>query len=113
MELEPLVIHLRDSDWDRVACERLEQLIAPAFEHPNVVIDMSAVTRMDATCLDTFAAMHKARAARSGLQPARLVIASPHIRRLFEAMNYSHPWPIFGTRDEALQGAEDFPAAPK
>jgi anti-anti-sigma regulatory factor len=111
MELEPLVIHLRDSDWDLDACERLEQLIAPAFEHPNVVVDMSAVTRMDVACLDKIATMQKAREAHSGLQPARLVVTSPAVRRLFERVKSVHPWPIFGTLDQALQGAEDFPAS--
>jgi anti-anti-sigma regulatory factor len=66
MELEPLIIDLRGSDLDSRDCDRFEQTHRPAFDHPNIIIAMTGVPSMDASCLDSFAAMQKAPKAVSG-----------------------------------------------
>jgi anti-anti-sigma factor len=101
----PLIVRLTDEDWDLTLCERLEQLLAPALEQPNVVIDMAAVQFMDSSCLNKLIHMHNERVTKRGFSPVRLVIASPNIRRLFAIANLDRLWPIFETVDEACKHA--------
>ena len=106
-EYQPLVIRLKDSEWDLSARKKLQFLLAAATDRPRVFIDMSAVTFMDATCLGKLASMQGERFRNGGLRPAALIVAYPHVRRLFTLVGFDKVWPIFGTLDEAL--ADDPP----
>lgn len=101
----PLMICLSEKEWDLANCEELEQLLAPALEHPNVIINMTAVQFMDSSCLHKLIGMHNERVEQRGLFPARLVIASPRTRKLFAIVNLDQLWPIFYTVDEARRDA--------
>jgi anti-anti-sigma factor len=100
-----LVISLIDEEWDLTNCERLEELLVPALDHPNVVIDMTAVQFMDSSCLHKLVHMYQERVTRGGLSPARFVIPSSNIRRLFAIVNLDQLWAIFETLDEACSDA--------
>jgi anti-anti-sigma factor len=104
-DLRPLVITLREPEWDLTACDELEKHLAPAFSHPNVVIDMSAVTFIDSSCLRTLALMRQKRVTEGGFGPVRLVIEDSNIRRLFSVVGFDKLWPIFETLKEALDAA--------
>lgn len=40
---KPMVITIDEPEWDIATCDRLAEIIAPAFGHRHVVIDLSAV----------------------------------------------------------------------
>ncbi len=101
-ENRPLVIRLKDAEWDLSARTKLQFLLAAATDRPRVFIDMSAVTFIDATCLGKLASMQGERFRQGGLRPATLIIAYPHVRRLFTLVGFDKVWPIFGTLEEAL-----------
>jgi anti-anti-sigma regulatory factor len=103
-EYQPLVIRLKDAEWDLSARKKLQFLLAAASDRPRVFIDMSAVTFMDATCLGKLASMQGERFRNGGLRPATLIIAYSNVRRLFTLVGFDKVWPIFGTLDEALSG---------
>jgi anti-anti-sigma factor len=98
------MICLADEEWDLTNCERLEELLAPALRHSNVVIDMTAVQFMDSSRLHKLVHMYQERVTRNGFSPARLVIPSPSIRRLF-AIVLDQIWTVFGTLDKACGDA--------
>jgi anti-anti-sigma factor len=101
-DFRPLVIRLQDAEWDLSTCEKLRFLLVAATNQPRVIIDMSAVTFMDATCLGKLASMQRERLCKAGLRPAALVVAYPPLRRLFKLVGFEQAWPIFSTLDEAL-----------
>jgi anti-anti-sigma factor len=101
-DYRPLVIRLKDAEWDLAARQKLQFLLAAGTDRPRVVIDMSAVTFMDATCLGKIAGMQADRFRKGGLSPAILIVAYPHIRRLLALVGFDKVWPVFRTLDEAL-----------
>ena len=101
-DYSPLVIRLKDAEWDLSARKKLQFLLAAAADRPRVFIDMSAVAFMDATCLGKLASMQGERFRKSGLRPATFIVAYPQVRRLFTLVGFDKVWPIFGTMDEAL-----------
>lgn len=102
MSSSPLVIYLQGPEWDISVKDKLEDALAPALDHPDVVLDLSAVTFMDSTCLGKLVHMYKERVNKHGFRPARLVIKSPNIQRLFRMVEFDKLWPMFGTLEEAL-----------
>jgi anti-anti-sigma factor len=105
-DYRPLVIRLKDAEWDLSARTKLQFLLAAASDRPRVFIDMSAVTFMDATCLGKLASMQGERF-RNGLRPSTLIVTYPHVRRLFKLVGFDKVWPIFDSLDQAL--ADDSP----
>jgi anti-anti-sigma factor len=101
-DYSPLIIRLKDVEWDLATRERLQFLLCEATDRLRVFIDMSAVAYMDATCLGKLARMQKERLCEAGFGPAALVVAHPNLRTLFELVGFGAAWPIFGTLDEAL-----------
>ncbi|MGA8535253.1 MAG: STAS domain-containing protein [Candidatus Tumulicola sp.] len=100
---QPLVIRLEEPEWDVSTCERLEQRLAPAIDHADVVVlEMSAVRFMDSTCLGKLVRMYRLRVTGRMFEPTRLVVASPQIRHLFALVKFDELFPIFDTLDEAL-----------
>lgn len=105
-DYRPLVIRLKDAEWDLAARQKLQFLLAAGTDRPRVVIDMSAVTFMDATCLGKIAGMQADRFRNGGLSPASLIVAYPHVRRLLALVGFDKVWPVFRTLDEALSAAD-------
>ena len=98
-----MVVTLPGDEWDLTARESLAELLAPALEHPNVVIDMTAVQYIDSSCLNVLIHMYHQRVSERGFSAARLVIASPNVRRLFAIVDLDKLWRIYGTLGEALE----------
>jgi anti-anti-sigma regulatory factor len=88
--VEPLIIRLEKPEWDLNDRQDLIRLIEPALTHPDVILDISAVTYLDSTALRQFSTM----------------IPSPHVRRIFEIVHFDAIWPIFNTLEAALASAQ-------
>lgn len=101
----PLIVRLDASDWDLTASADLERLLVAAYDCAEAIVDMSQVEYMDSTCLAKLPRLHLERVTKRGLQPARLVIASPGVRRLFEMVNFDLLWPIYESVEAAMDGA--------
>lgn len=104
MAPNPLIVRLDGSDWDLTASEELERLLLPAFDCADAIVDMSQVEYMDSTCLGKLTRLHHERVTKRGLSPARLVIASAAIQRLFQIVNFDRVWPIYGSLESATNG---------
>ncbi|HKU67741.1 MAG TPA: STAS domain-containing protein [Candidatus Baltobacteraceae bacterium] len=96
----PLVVTLT-GEFDIYNVDALGALLAPTYEHPDVVVDMSEVRYLDSTALTVFIRMRKRRMI-ANFQPARMVGLNPNIRRLFALTRLDVVWPIYETLDEAL-----------
>jgi anti-anti-sigma regulatory factor len=107
---EPLVLNFEQSEWDVTGCEDLAKLLKPTYTHPNVILDLTPVTYMDANCLRELARMQAERAKRV-LLPVHLVVASPHIRRVFKLVQFDRVWPLYGGLESALAAARGFALA--
>ena len=97
----PVVITLEEPEWDIDSSEMLGARLAPAAIYPLVIVDLSAVSYMDSTCLGKLVGMRAKRVA-NGFSPAKLVISSPRVRRLFGIVHFDEIWPIFDSLDAAL-----------
>jgi len=100
----PLILTLEAPEWDIDSSDALAALLAPATDCADVVVDLSAVSYIDSTCLGKLVGMRVKRSAK-GFEPARLVVTSPRVRRLFSIVHFDKIWPIFETLDEALRAA--------
>ncbi len=96
-----MIVRLRQAEWDLTTCERLAELLAPAFDQPDVVVDMTDVEYIDSTCLQKLVDMHRERVDVRSFAPARLAIPSPNVRKLLSVVKLDQLWPIFETLPEA------------
>ncbi len=100
---EPFVIKIEEPEWDISSCDRLGELISPALDHPNVVIDLSAVEYLDSRSLAKFVEMRRKRVLKHGYPPAHLVLkTNAGVSRLFSITGFDQLWPIHGTLEAAL-----------
>ena len=84
---EPFVIKIEEPEWDISSCDRLGELISPALDHPNVVIDLSAVEYLDSRSLAKFVEMRRKRVLKHGYPPAHLVLkTNAGVSRLFRGL---------------------------
>jgi anti-anti-sigma factor len=100
----PLIITIERSELDVWACDELAHALEPSYEHPNVIIDLSAVRYIDSSCLGKLAHKRRVRA-RKGFAPSRIVVTSPNIRRIFKLVEFDAIWSLFATLDEALESS--------
>ncbi len=107
IQREPLVLNFEQSQWDLSGCEDLAKLLKPTYTHPNVVLDLTPVTYMDASCLRELKKMQAERAKR-GFLPVHLVVASPHIRRVFKLVQFDRVGPLYGRLECALAASRGF-----
>ncbi|HKU80988.1 MAG TPA: STAS domain-containing protein [Candidatus Tumulicola sp.] len=91
-------------EYDLGSSEALQALLEPAHERANVIIDLSAVKYLDSASIEKLSRVRRERA-RKGMRPAKLVIESAQVRRLFEILKFDRLWAIFTTLDEALREA--------
>lgn len=100
---EPLVVTIEGREWGSDAAAELARQLRLAYDHPDVIIDLSAVEYLDSAALTEFVRKRKARAAH-GWEPSRLVL-TPLARALFETVGFDRIWPIFPTLNKALWDA--------
>lgn len=90
-----------DGEWDLSRKAELHALLLRAYDHDNVVVDLTGVAYMDSTALSQFAIMRKSRGG-AGYEPARFVVPSEHLRKLFAIVGFDKVFPIFSTLEEAI-----------
>lgn len=96
---EPLVVPLI-GEWDLARADELDALLAPAYDHPIVIVDMTEATYADSTCLGRLVKMRKARLDK-GFNASAIVLPSPQLRKLFDLVGFDKMWPICDTVEEA------------
>jgi anti-anti-sigma factor len=102
----PVVISFERDEYDIATCDEFAAALEPAYDAPDVILDLSAITYLDSTCLGKLASMRDRRA-KSAYLPARMVISAKNITRLFKLVAFDKVWPIFETLDAALAYARD------
>lgn len=71
-----------------------------AQDEPRLIVDMRKVHTVSAAVLTEFVRLHKHRLDRK-LEPPRLVVTSPGVRRIFDITQLSKLWPFFETIEAA------------
>jgi len=84
---------------DFTAREEIRAKLAPLSDAEAAIVDLSAVTYMDSSALAEILYVQRGRD-RSGRAGMR-VVASPAVRRLFEAAGLNGLLPVDATLDEA------------
>lgn len=107
----PYIITLA-GEFDIYTANKLAEMLAPAYEHPDVIIDLSDVRYLDSTALTALVRMHKRRVI-SNSGPCRLVGLNTNLQRLFQLTRLDLVWPICQTLDEALASFETAANAPQ
>ena len=107
---KPHVIRLAEPEWDIASCDLLYRILAPALTNPRVIIDMSAVTYLDSSCLSKLVKLYVERVTKNAFPPSRMVITSPHIIRLFQITELDRLWSIHPTLTEALAAVDANPS---
>ena len=86
-------------DVSHKAALRLE--LSLLREEPQVVLDMSAVSYIDSTCITQLVMLADGRG-RLGLAPAAIVVHSPSVRRLFDILQLGKLFRVESAIDEVL-----------
>lgn len=102
---EPLIIVL-EGEWDVYRVDELRRRLEPAYETPNVVLDLSQADYIDSTSLGALVHLRKERDGRA-LGLAKIVISSPLVRRIFRIVRLDEAWPTYQTLEEALAAYRD------
>jgi anti-anti-sigma factor len=100
----PLTLAISEPECDIAFGNTLSRLLEPAYEHPNLILDLTAVQFIDSTCLGKLAKVYGERAAR-GLSTMRLVTQTAQLRRVLTLVNFDKLFSIYATMDDALEAA--------
>lgn len=92
-----------DGHLDVYRAAEVRRLLQDAAAQERVIVDMSRVPSISAAILTELVRCYKQRAAQ-GLEPARLVVQSNAVRKIFEITDLGKLWPIFATLDAARAG---------
>jgi anti-anti-sigma factor len=111
---KPFIVALKRDEYDIASCDELGLELEETYTRYNMILDVSGVSYIDSTCLSRLLAMRKKRE-ENGFRPARLVLPSGQLRRLFDILTFDEVWPIYTTLQAALkdalaEGKEDTPA---
>lgn len=97
----PIVVRLEDREWDLASADVLAKILESTYDHPEVVLDLSAVEYIDSSCLGKFARMRGERSTR-GFHPGRIVVTSPQVRRIFHIVQYDVLFSIYDSVEAAI-----------
>jgi anti-anti-sigma factor len=100
----PLVVTCDQKEYDISTCNEFLKILAPTFNAPSVIVDMSRVEYLDSSCLSKLVLMRQRRR-EAGFKPARLVIKSRKVMRLFEVTSFDKMWAIFDSLTSALNSS--------
>lgn len=75
---DPHIIRLAEPEWDIASCDLLYRILAPALTQPDVIIDMSAVTYLDSSCLSKLIKLYVERVTKNGFPFADGHHVAPH-----------------------------------
>lgn len=87
-------------EYDIGNCVMLEKSLAPALEHPLVIIDFSQVTYIDSTALTRFVLLRNERDAL-GFGRCAFAALQPQIERIFQVVGFLNVWPSFESVEAA------------
>jgi anti-anti-sigma factor len=99
-----LTLAISEPECDIAFGDTFSQLLEPAYDHPNLILDLTAVEFIDSTCLGKLAKLYGERAVR-GLSAMRLVTHSAQLRRVLSLVNFDKLFSIHATMDDALRSA--------
>lgn len=106
MQTEPLVIKLEQPEWDVNSREVLANLLEPALDHRNVIVDMTDVVYIDSTCLGKLFGMRRQRGERN-FPCERFVVSTYHLRRLLSIVGFDKVWNLYDTLEAALADSSE------
>jgi anti-anti-sigma regulatory factor len=87
-----------------VACkEQWREELASLCAEPNVIIDFSDVTRLDAMCVTEVLRMHERRRAQ-GFDRETVVLGQTTVRRLFDLLRMNDVVRVVESLDDAFRG---------
>ncbi|HEY9179317.1 MAG TPA: STAS domain-containing protein [Candidatus Baltobacteraceae bacterium] len=87
-------------DLDVYRAGEVRMALEQAQDEPRLIVDMRKVHTVSAAVLTEFVRLHKHRLDRK-LEPPRLVVTSPGVRRIFDITQLSKLWPFFETIEAA------------
>lgn len=87
-------------DLDVYRAPEVRMALDDARDKPHLIIDLSGAHTVSAAVLSEFVHCYKERR-RLHFEPARMVVASKHVRRIFEITELAQLWPFF----ESLEAA--------
>jgi anti-anti-sigma factor len=94
-----VAVFVGEYDISHKATFRLE--LSLLREEQQVVLDMSAVSYIDSTCVTQLVMLADGRG-RLGLPPAAIVVQSPSVRRLFDILQLGKLFRVESAIDEVL-----------
>jgi anti-anti-sigma factor len=97
METQVVVL---SGDLDIFRAGEVRQVLEAAAGEKRLIIDLREVRFISAAILSEFVRTYKERL-RRGLEAARLVVRSPHIRKVFEITKLAGIWPLYDSLDAA------------
>ncbi len=87
-------------DLDVFRADEVRQALQEAAAEPLLVIDLSEARSISASTLGELVRSYKQRL-NAGLQTARVVVRSAHVRKIFDITGLSRLWPFFESVDAA------------
>ncbi len=97
---EPLIITL-SGEYDLARREELRKQLQAAFDAESVIFDLTQVTYIDSSSLETFVQIRRSRRARS-LALCHFVVKDGLVRKVFQVTGFDQLWPIDDSVDEAI-----------
>ena len=98
---EAFIIHV-DGELDVYTAPRLKEALVEAIDrgHPRIVVDLTRVAFLDSTALGVLVGGR--RSAREEGSEVVLVVATPHLEKMFRITGFEAMFGIHRTVDEAL-----------
>jgi anti-anti-sigma factor len=88
-------------EYDLASKEQLRGEFDALHDDPNIVLDMSAVTYLDSTCIGEIIHLHKARVAK-GHAPFAVVYGTPIVKKVFTVLSLENMFRVVPSLDEVL-----------
>lgn len=89
-----------NGDLDVYRAAEVRLALQHAAAQQRLIVDLSEVGTISAAILTEFVRCYKHRMMQ-GLEPARLVVRSSVVRKIFEITDLGRLWPMFETLDAA------------
>lgn len=103
--MDPTIISL-SGEFDIERQHELRRTLEPLHTQSYVILDVTAVTYVDSTCLCEFMRMRQARA-RNGFRPACFVVDEQRFGRLFRFLGLDEVFPVVHSIEEAFERVPD------
>jgi anti-anti-sigma factor len=88
-------------EYDFACKERLREELREAYTEPNLILDLSDVSYIDASFVTELVRLHQARRRRHFV-PEVVVLCHPMLQRLFDILDLGNTFRVVGSLGEAL-----------